>query len=100
MKTEKALDLSQVLTPLFHHYGLTLNGSERISRRPCKHEASYQAWSSRFGLAAFVYDDASVGLRDGNISMIVELDINMADPQSLRRLEDWLKSKRKEYDTV
>lgn len=100
MEAKKALGLNQLLAPLLTKHNFATNDAERISRRPCKHEAHYQAWSNRLGLAIFVYNDASVGLRDNNISMKVELDIDLADPQSIRRLEDWLKSKRKEYDSL
>lgn len=94
MEAKNAINLNELLAPLFTKHNFSIDGPARVSKRPCKRDARYLAWSNRRGLALFVYDDASIGLRDGAISMKVEIDIDMAHPRSISQLEAWLEAKR------
>lgn len=87
--------INDIIGPILIKHGFVpLHSITGRSRRPCKRGARLNGWTNRkIGLQAFVYDDISIGLRDSNLGMKVELDIDFADPTSLDRLETWIKEK-------
>lgn len=88
--------LSEILTPILTKYNLRFVGTERTSTRPKKHGVTYEAWTNQMsGVAVFIYDDATIGVRDNNVSATVEFDVDVADPKSLDAIENWLKEKVK-----
>lgn len=91
--------LSEILQPLLTKYNFYSDNPVRFSTRPSKNGASYLAWTNeKLSLAIFIYDDASIAVRDNNTSAgQVEFDLRVADPHSLVKLEAWMAEKVKKY---
>ena len=88
-------NLSDVLTELLTSYGLTLRRNyDATSSRPEKRYIGMLAWKSpETGDEVFVYEDNTIGLRSEE-STVVEVDLNMVEPNSCAQLEAWLKRNR------
>lgn len=90
--------LSDILAPLLAEHGYRTSITTRTtSSRPCKHKMKLVAWTHPYDLQIFVYEDATVGLRDSNVSNQVHIDIDMAKPGSIAQLESWMKEMNVKY---
>ena len=93
--------INDLLEPIFIKYGMKLDHRcEKHSTRPEKNSIEMVCWNNPNDYQVFVYADSTLGLRDCNISHVVQVDLNMRYPESCAALENWLKETARRYDSL